>query len=75
MEYLHGVINTLSDFYKGDFMMVELKFDSKETEDYYWKMRRNLGIGRPAEWNSHDKIITMEDVEEYVKDAKNILSC
>ena len=56
-------------------MMIELKFDSKETEDYYWKMRRNLGIGRPAEWNSHDKIITMEDVEKYVKDAKNILSC
>ncbi|MBR0545837.1 MAG: hypothetical protein IIW99_06440 [Treponema sp.] len=55
--------------------MVELKFDCKETEDYYWKMRKNLGIGRPAKWNNPEKIITMADVEKYVKDAKNILSC
>lgn len=55
--------------------MVELNFDSEETENYYWKMRKNLGVGRPSKWNSKDKIITMEDVEQYVKDAKSILSC
>ena len=26
--------------------MVELKFDCKETEDYYWKMRKNLEIDK-----------------------------
>lgn len=60
---------------KKENTMVELKFDCKETEDYYWKMRKNLGVGRPAKWNNPEKIITMADVEKYVKDAKNILSC
>lgn len=60
---------------RKEHTMVELKFDCKETEDYYWKMRKNLGIGRPSKWNNPEKIITMEDVEKYVKDAKNILSC
>ena len=61
--------------FKKGALMIELKFDCKETEDYYWKMRRKLGVGRPSEWNRPDKIITMEDVEKYIKDAKNILSC
>lgn len=56
-------------------VMVQLKFDCQETEDYYWKVRKNLGIGTPSEWKSSDRIITMEDVEEYIKDAKSILSC
>ena len=55
--------------------MVELKFDCKETEEYYWEMRKKLGVGRPAKWNNPEKIITMKDIEKYVKDAKNILSC
>lgn len=55
--------------------MVELKFDCKETEDYFWKVRRSLGIGTPSKWNEKDRIITMEDVEKYIKDAKSILSC
>lgn len=55
--------------------MVELKFDCKETEDYYWKVRKNLGIGTPSKWHDKDKVITMEDVERYIKDAKSILSC
>ena len=55
--------------------MAELKFDCKETEDYYWKMRKTLGIGTPSKWNSKDKVITMTDVEKYVKDARSILSC
>ena len=55
--------------------MVELKFDCKETEDYHWEMRKKLGVGRPSKWNNPEKIITMRDVEKYVKDAKNILSC
>ena len=38
--------------------MVELKFDCKETEDYYWEMRKKLGVGRPSKWNNTEKIIT-----------------
>ena len=28
--------------------MVELKFDCKETENYYWEMRKKLGVGRQS---------------------------
>lgn len=54
--------------------MSQLHFDSPETEEYYRKMRRNLGIGHPSEWDSQE-VVTREDVDQYVKDARNILAC
>ena len=51
--------------------MTQLNFESKETEEYYKKMRRTLGI---SQWN-HNPCITREDVDNYVKDAQNILAC
>ncbi len=53
---------------------MSIQFENKETEDYYKKMRRNLGVGHPSSWDSQD-VVTMQDVEQYVKDAKNILAC
>ena len=58
---------------KGEVCM-SIQFENKETEDYYKKMRRNLGVGHPSSWDSQD-VVTMQDVEQYVKDAKNILAC
>ena len=52
----------------------ELHFESKEVEEYYRKERRILGIGHPCRWDSQE-VITKEDVDNYIKDAKNILSC
>lgn len=49
-------------------------FENQETEEYYRKMRRNLGVGHPSQWDSQD-VVTKEDVDQYVKDAKNILAC
>ena len=54
--------------------MAELHFESKEVEEYYRKERRVLGIGHPCRWDSQE-VITKEDVDNYIKDAKNILSC
>ena len=54
--------------------MTQLNFESKETEEYYRKMRRTLGISHPSRWN-HNPCITREDVDNYVKDAQNILAC
>ena len=54
--------------------MAELHFESKEVEEYYRKERRVLGVGHPCRWDSQ-KVIPKEDVDNYVKDAKNILSC
>ncbi|WP_187374395.1 hypothetical protein [Murimonas intestini] len=54
--------------------MIQLNFESKETEEYYRKMRRELGISHPGRWNNKP-CITREDVDNYVKDAKNILAC
>ena len=51
--------------------MAELHFESKEVEEYYRKERRVLGVGHPCRWDSQ-KVITKEDVDNYVKDAKNI---
>ena len=45
--------------------MAELHFESKEVV---------LGVGHPCRWDPQ-KVITKEDVDNYVKDAKNILSC
>lgn len=59
---------------KGDGKMAELHFESKEVEEYYRKQRRILGIGHPCRWD-HQEVVTKEDVDNYVKDAKNILSC
>lgn len=67
--------NIKGDLAKKEVAMVDLRFDCKETEEYYWKARKNLGIGTPSKWHSKDKVITMEDVERYIKDAKSILSC
>ena len=52
--------------------MAELHFESKEVEEYYRKERRVLGVGHPCRWDSQ-KVITKEDVDNYVKDAKNIV--
>ena len=52
--------------------MAELHFESKEVEEYYRKERRILGIGHPCRWDSQE-VITKEDVDNYIKDAKNIL--
>ena len=54
--------------------MAELHVESKEVEEYYRKERRILGIGHPCRWDSQE-VITKEDVDNYIKDAKNILSC
>lgn len=54
--------------------MIQLNFERKETEEYYKKMRRTLGISHPSHWN-HSPCITREDVDNYVKDAQNILAC
>ena len=55
--------------------MVELKFDCKETEDYYWKMRKKLGVGRPAKWNNSEKIITKAILtfEDIVNTTKTVV--
>ena len=49
--------------------MAELHFESKEVEEYYRKERRVLGVGHPCRWDSQ-KVITKEDVDHYVKDAR-----
>jgi hypothetical protein len=54
--------------------MSELHFESKEVEEYYRKQRRILGISHPSRWD-HQEVITKADVDHYVKDANNILSC
>ncbi|MDO5424420.1 MAG: hypothetical protein Q4F41_11905 [Eubacteriales bacterium] len=54
--------------------MTQLHFEDEETELYYKKMRRNLGIGHPSHWDSQE-VVTRQDVDQYVKDAKNILAC
>ena len=54
--------------------MAELHFESKDVEEYYRQERRVLGIGHPCRWDSQE-VITKEDVDNYIKDAKNILSC
>lgn len=54
--------------------MTDLHFESKEVEEYYRRQRRLLGIGHPCRWDTQE-VITQEDVDYYVKDAKNILSC
>ncbi|MDY3920414.1 MAG: hypothetical protein SOZ59_15705 [Candidatus Limivivens sp.] len=54
--------------------MTQLRFENTETEEYYKKMRRNLGIGHPSQWDGQE-VVTRQDVEQYVKDAKNILAC
>ena len=54
--------------------MTQLNFESKEVEEYYRKMRRELGMSHPGRWNNKP-CITKEDVDNYVKDAKNILAC
>ena len=59
---------------KGDGDMAQLNFENEEIEKYYRQMRRNLGIGHPSHWD-HKPKITKEDVDNYVKDAKNILAC
>ena len=53
--------------------MAELHFESQEVEEYYKKQRRILGISHPCRWD-YQEVIT-RDVENYIKDAKNILSC
>ena len=55
-------------------MEQQLHFENQETEEYYHKMRRLLGMSHPGSWN-HLDCITREDVDNYVKDAKNILAC
>ena len=54
--------------------MAELHFESQEVEEYYKKQRRILGISHPCRWD-YQEVITREDVENYIQDAKNILSC
>lgn len=54
--------------------MIKLNFDSQETEDYYYDVRRKLGVGRPSWWNTAP-VITKEDVDNYIKDAENMLQC
>lgn len=33
--------------------MIKLNFESKETEEYYRKMRRELGISHPGRWKTN----------------------
>ncbi|MBU9726503.1 MULTISPECIES: hypothetical protein [Diplocloster] len=54
--------------------MINLNFESPETEEYYADARRKLGVGRPSWWNTAD-VITREDVDNYIKDAENMLQC
>lgn len=54
-------------------IMQDFKFDSKETEEYYLKTMHKYHMGNP-EWDS-DRIITRDDVDNYIKDAENILNC
>lgn len=53
--------------------MQDFKFDSKETEEYYLNTMHKYHMGNP-EWDS-DRIITRDDVDNYIKDAENILNC
>lgn len=53
--------------------MKDFKFDSPETKDYYLQSLRKYHVGVPN-WNSN-RTITREDVENYIKDAENILQC
>jgi gamma-glutamylcysteine synthetase len=53
--------------------MKDFKFDSQETKDYYLQSLRKYRVGF-SNWDSA-KTITREDVENYIKDAENILQC
>lgn len=53
--------------------MKDFNFDTQETKDYYLQSLRKYHVGAPN-WDS-SRTITKEDVENYIKDAKNILEC